>query len=315
MRSHMSDPIFTICTVAYHNFSLLQENIQLTRSLNPSAHIKWLVVNNDISDSSIYQLQSECVHVIDGVPRVTKGSDRGSHHHAAALNRAIAAVDSNLCLILDPDFYIVRPRWATDVEKHLQDYNLAFFVSVWHPSHYKKYRYFPSVHCMFIDLKKVERVNLDFTPELDEASRRIDLLERIPVPRLLRACLKVGISRDTGYKIFAQYYRSLLLHDELVPVWDPNSSLLRSRLKSLIMKLLPDTVSLHPQKKGYYTPSSFLSGLSPKLSNLQCEEFFWKSSPFAFHIRGVGRASRSGCIDQGEITDAVSSFVSGISAQ
>lgn len=102
---------------------------------------------------------------------------RGSYQHAAALNQFLRdhAVRTPYLLILDPDFFIVRSNWIADVISHMSSRGLAFFGAPWHPKWYSKYRYFPCVHCMFIDARQIDCPELDFTPDLVDRGAKADI--------------------------------------------------------------------------------------------------------------------------------------------
>lgn len=101
---------------------------------------------------------------------------RGSYQHAAALNRFIheQEVQTRFLLILDPDFFILQKNWIKEVCKHMETCGLWFFGAPWHPKWFSKHRYFPCVHCLFIDTKYVKYRDLDFTPDLVERGAKAD---------------------------------------------------------------------------------------------------------------------------------------------
>lgn len=101
---------------------------------------------------------------------------RGSYQHAAAVNQFLRdnEITTPYLLILDPDFYIVRNQWIADVTNHMSKRGLAFFGAPWHPKWYSKYRYFPCVHCMFIDARQIDCRHLDYTPDLIERGEKAD---------------------------------------------------------------------------------------------------------------------------------------------
>jgi hypothetical protein len=155
----------TICTVSYQSASLLDLNLTLTRELNPASNIRWLVVdnNNDFTKNDAHEFQ-----LITGDPCINQGKLRGSYHHAQALNKALGYVDTRYVLVIDPDFFIFQENWVNDVLAHMERHNLSFWGAPYYPDLTWKRRYFPTVSCMLIDLEKVKKEELDFTPELDE---------------------------------------------------------------------------------------------------------------------------------------------------
>jgi glycosyltransferase involved in cell wall biosynthesis len=155
----------TICTVSYQSASLLDLNLTLTSKLNPAARYRWLVVDNH--DDFLHEAAHD-FQLIKGDPCVNQGKLRGSYHHAQALNKALNYASTRYLLALDPDFFILRENWIEDVLAHMDKNDLSFWGAPYYPDLNWKRRYFPTVSCMLIDLKKVARAELDFTPELDE---------------------------------------------------------------------------------------------------------------------------------------------------
>lgn len=155
----------TICTVSYHSASLLDLNLTLTKELNPASRFRWLVVdnNNDFPQGATLD-----VELITGDPCINQGKLRGSYHHAQALNKALNHVTTRYVLVIDPDFFIFREHWVNDVLEYMERYNLSFWGAPYYPDLNWKRRYFPTVSCMMIDLEKMKKDELDFTPELDE---------------------------------------------------------------------------------------------------------------------------------------------------
>lgn len=155
----------TICTVSYKSASLLDLNMTLTRELNPASRLRWLVVdnNNDFSKNGIYDFE-----LIQGDACLNQGKLRGSYHHAQALNKALKQVTSRYVLVLDPDFFILRKNWVRELIAHVSFNNISLLGAPYYPNLTWKRRYVPAAYCMFIDLEKISKDKLDFTPELDE---------------------------------------------------------------------------------------------------------------------------------------------------
>ncbi len=173
----------TIGSVYYskENLNLLKLNFYLTKKLNPTSDFCWLIVDNS-PEGSQYKIKEEAtnIKVIKGVKKINKLHAPGSYHHAAAINLSLEHVRTRFLLVLDCDFFIVWGNWINEILDHMQKNNLSFLGSVWHPAWYAKYRYFPSIHCFFIDLGKVDVKKLNFTPDIkdnievyDEALKRL----------------------------------------------------------------------------------------------------------------------------------------------
>jgi hypothetical protein len=308
----------TICSSAIPiDKPYIKLNWELTKRLNRKDGWVWLVLaDNDEGPpgEKIAGIGDERYVIIEGIECETTGPSRGSYHHAAALNKALGCIHTRFVLFLDPDFYIVRKTWMDDVIAHMVNNNLAFFGVPWHPKLHNKYRHFPAVHCLFIDLEKAPVESLDFTPNLDKAFTRFDvtkgklpliLRQRLgPVVKTLKALTledrqSIGSSRDTGYLLFKQYGGDNSLRSECVtPVFRPRSDFrgpayAKSRLNLLIERALPDRMCFIPKKPNYYTKTGFREMGYFDASSRQWEEFIWHDQPFGFHFRGYQQATRN----------------------
>ena len=151
--------------------SYIKKNISLIENLNKNSkkHI-YLIDNFFDKDEDIALTNLNDVYLHKGVKQNKKivSSFRGSYQHAKSLNQFLREhkINTKYLLILDPDFYIIKNDWINKVINFMNTNNLDFFGSPWHPKWYTKYRNFPCVHCMFIDLTKIDQNSLDFTPDL-----------------------------------------------------------------------------------------------------------------------------------------------------
>jgi hypothetical protein len=174
-RQLLDELNLTICSVSFHSRDCLELNLKLTKALNTQDNWTWIIINNSPRNNNEEEsLEDDKCLVIDGVSPDTNlpYSCIGSYHHATALNRALDYIKTRYLLILDPDFYIVRQDWVQFVVDYMESNHLVFFGVPWHPKWYTKYRYFPCVHCLFIDLNKISKENIDFTPNILPAIER-----------------------------------------------------------------------------------------------------------------------------------------------
>jgi len=152
-RSAAATNAVTVCTVSFHNAPHLRLNWMLADALNrDGSEIRWVVAENTPSGSKDRLTADDSrFKVIEGV---------GPEHvpnfqHTIALHKCFEFVTTRFLLVLDPDFYLVRPQWVDAVTRHMLSHDLAFFGVPWHPRFSDKYRYFPAVHCFFVDLDRV----------------------------------------------------------------------------------------------------------------------------------------------------------------
>jgi hypothetical protein len=282
----------TICTVSFRTSNFLERSVELLRKLNPPSTqlTKWLVMENtpegepSLSDS-LPDFQ---------VVRSDHTYHFSSYGHASGFNELLPLIKTRFALFIDPDCFIIRPNWVTDVLEHMQQHDLAFFGTPTHPTANHRFRYFPSPICMFVDLSKASASELDFTPPASRWSNRIWFywilipLGRLPKPIYsIIARLSVNQLQDVGYRIYRRFKNSKKIHSEVVtPVFKPPSA---SPLGRIINRILPDRFNVAPKKAGYTTLRGFKHyGLHDGQSE-GWEEFLWNDSPFAFHTRGVTR--------------------------
>jgi hypothetical protein len=162
---------------------------------------------------------------------------------------------------------------------------------VWHPSWSYQYRYFPSVHFLWIDGEQLPFDGIDLKPQID-ADRWWRLIndERLPIP--FRHTLKATRIRDTGWPLYRRVHGDPTFGREcLVPHFVPDDSR-RYRFETALRWLLPESVCLYPKEESWQTARTFLRDRFPEAYDAGWEEFFWRGEPFAFHLRQVGRRMR-----------------------
>lgn len=305
----------TICTVSYGHKSLIGANIDFVKKMNPGVSVSWVIVENtpDGKKEGFAIGENGNIRVIKGVPNNFNGIGSASYHHASGLNMAIKEVKTAYVLVLDPDFYIVKNNWVQDVMEHMKKKNLAFFGAPYNPKRYMKYREFPCIHCVFIDLTKVEKEKLDFSPQYDQevllrnkemaqvkkAEQKNKILYDLfsNFKKQARIIIKrgaiIGSSRDTGYRFYQDYSRNPILASEcVIPVFKMRLSkmkpaYLNSRVNLFFEKFLPENLSYIPKKSDYYTSRGFGDLGYTDLFSRGWDEFVWRGAPFGFHLQGA----------------------------
>jgi len=299
----------TICTVSFKSTACLDLNYKLTEILNPSASVYWIVADNSPPGYKLdLSPEHENFQIIEGAIFPDNQYAAASYHHAAAMNKTVQEVRTRFLLVLDPDFFIVRHNWIDDVIEHMIKNGLSFFGAPWHPSSFKKWRYFPCVHCMFIDLDRVPRNTLDFFPDFPSApdykirkkhpSSIIDnynhILLSILDPLKFRRRRHISTSRDTSWRIYDRYHTNPLHKSECIqPVfYNP-----RDDWQSYADFILPERYSLLPKKKGYFVKTGFREHGLIDFDIMQCQEFMWRNTPFGMHIRTNPKTAKGQSID------------------
>ncbi len=289
----MQDPSkeLTIASVyhALESKKLLELNWGLTRKLNPESEPNWIVADNSPPDLTD-KLKDGKFTIVEGgkVPANLPAWLKGSYHHSGAINNSLKYVKTRFLLILDCDFYIVRQSWINEILRYMLENDLSFFGAPWHPRHSVKFRYFPAVHSLFIDLNKVDVADLDFRPAYDDIMEKKSFKKKLinkisKVFPFIGERMRIGRSLDTGYPIYLRYANDPKHKSEcIVPVFKPSLSIFNRSLDAI----LPDNLSIIPKKKGYFTDKGFKEIGYADTSSYGWEEFLWQGSPFGFHIRG-----------------------------
>ena len=277
----------TISSV-YHSSAtkeLLLFNLLLTKKMNPGEDFAWVVADNSLGKVPAPN-QGGGFIVIPGADRIDRACSwvRGSYHHAAGIHKTLEHIKTRFALILDSDFFLVRPGWIADVVEHMLEKKLHFFGTPYHPSRLKKYRYFSSINCFFIDLHRIDSKELDFRPDYDDIRSGRSFLQRVKKRVWLLARdlflgdrAKIRNSRDTGYKI-AKHFSQVASFDLAKPVFKPKQPI------SLLEKILPDRFCYAPKKPGYYSETSFAQLGYPDAASFGWEEYVWRGKPFAVHL-------------------------------
>lgn len=282
----------TICSVYHSEESkkLLRLNHALTLKLNQGENFTWIVGDNTPAGFE-GKLQDPDFLIVPGADQsllpayVPKGKGiLGSYVHAAAINRSLKHAKSRFVMILDVDFFIVRPNWIRETLRHMQKEGLAFLGAPWHPRWWKKFRYFPAHHALLIDSEKIKLADLDFLPQYTPESYAL----RMRCKR--RAC--IGRSLDTGYALYEKYYKKITVPYECFkPVFRPYTKaiFLERWARKAIKTLVPDNFLYIPKKNGYFVSAGFRESGYYDASSHGWEEFMWQESPFGFHMRGAKR--------------------------
>lgn len=297
----------TICTVSFCHKRHLELNWNLTEMLNSINQYRWIVVENTPNgEQMILGREDGNVLVLKGAPG--ENVNNPNEHHAAGLHKALEYVDTRFVLILDPDFYIVRPNWVVDILSYMKANNLSLFGVPWHPKWHTKYRYFPCIHCVFVDLKKIPISTLDFMPDFmpfESASIQRRLRNnfltaklRSNVPSVFRNVInllkfmtierrQIGWDGDTGAGLYTHFYqKGGHRYECAVPVFRPRSDIqipIPEGINSKIEKMLPDHLCYIPKQPGYFSRSGFLGG---DTITAEWEEFLWQNRLLGFHVRG-----------------------------
>ena len=282
----------TICSVCHseENRKLLELNHALVSKLNPEKNWIWMVADNTPEGRLAEVIDQRKFKVVPGLTmeKLISSLDpvfshmKAGFHHSTAVHGMISHVKTRFFLLLDSDLYIVRPGWINEVLGHMEKERLAVFDVPWHPRWYKKPRYLPATHSIFVDSQKLKLSELNFFPQLP-SPRHARLLKSLPLPAGLKNIFlgrtQIGVSRDMGFIIGEKLQRDALKYECVLPVFRPKANILNF--------LLPDKFSYLPKKRRSYTKTSFGDLGYPDFALKNgAEEFMWQGRPFCFHLRG-----------------------------
>ena len=287
------DEGLTICSVSFGHARHLEFNQNVVRRLNPAGfeRITWLVAEN-APPGAAHRVASE-TGSFETLPGSAETSRGASYHHAVALNALLRHARTRFVLVLDPDFFILLPGWISRVESHMRDRGLAFFGAPWHPRYVENYRYFPAVHCMFVDRQRLPADALDFRPRIDAPdaapahNRASTLWSRFTLAHRRKQ------PWDTGSRIHEQFGASRVIRSECVlPVFRVESQssagdIHRSARARFLQRVLPDSMCYLPKRRDSYTELGFRerNWIDESLPELW-EELVWRDAPFGLHLRG-----------------------------
>lgn len=150
--------------------SYITRNIDLIKKLNKRDNYIIYLIDNFYESGNDLNFNDQNIFVIKGVSQNNSinSNFRSSYQHAESLNRFMKEnkILTNYLLVLDPDFFILQNDWIKNVTEFMKTDDIDFFGSPWHPKWYTKYRDFPCVHCLFMNMNRVKQESLDFIPNL-----------------------------------------------------------------------------------------------------------------------------------------------------
>ncbi len=299
-------PELSILTVGIEkHYGYIRRQIEMIDALNPGARFHLIAVDNGAVGEPVLTLEDPRAEVLAGVdPEPLPVPGRGSYHHAAALNMAVRRVTTRYALVIDPDLFVVYRNWISDCLAHVKSRGLAFFGVPWHPRWYRKWRDFPCVHFLLIDLHQAPAEELDFTPaivedrEQDERPLQLWLKKHASV---WYARSVVETRRDTGWKLRERFRDAP--SELILPLVDLDAELTRPKhLQTArgrwLERLVPRRWRFLPADGTWLAPQDAPGFGAEAFEQLEPEMFVWRGAPFAFHMRRNVRDRVFGRIDQ-----------------
>lgn len=277
-----------VCMVSFNDDRHIEGSIKCLRTLNPDCEFRFIISNNSKNSLSINNVLDEDL-LIDGPQRkhAFAWNRNPSEWHGEALNSTINHVNARFLLIVDPDFYVLRNNGLHDLIRIFDTSHISAIGVPWHPKWKYKPKNCPTAHFLLIDLKKINKANLDFRPDSPHWAFKIPLINYF-LPKLKLDWLRYGLDRDTGSRLISK------------------NSLQRSTL------LLMDPIHKHSETNcvasaiwfvfKYWESCRGVRTKSPKLlskedviplGSLDVESFLFQNDLFGVHVRGHPRGARN----------------------
>lgn len=290
----MSLTYLTFCTVSYRDEDLLALNYTLTQQVNAGMEYCWVIGENYPITNSFGIRDCGNITILPG----SKGRHIPSYHHTTTLNSCVRSVESRYVCIIDPDFFVIEKDWVAQTLDHMDRNGLIFLGVPWHPKHFTKYRGFPCVHFMLIDLHRISREKLDFRPtKMDnleafyaKKQTRTGWLRRLTRVLLLNRW-KIGREGDTGTRLY-EMHSGADYFEVMKPVLFGNSLFKDQRLEKWnrwLDKFMPQGLRYRPEAGTFV---SLEAGFFPSFKDDLWELFYWRGRPFGFHLRKYKRPQK-----------------------
>src|SRR3989344_5037629 len=348
---------FTICSSYYspQSKALLELNRELAEAKNPGISLPWVVADNTPPGFVGEKLNDKRFTFVPGArelePEHITGYHRGktpSCEHGVVLNNFHKYVKTRFALIVDNDFFIIQKGWIDRVLRHMDENNITFFGSPFHPRYYHKLRYFPCPQLFFIDTKHMPLDSLNFMPLCDfslESKQQnvqvqnknmrsgVSLASRVRKiarfifgapdkynyhynPFSVRERGMIEGSFDTVTHILKSYRDNPRAVSEcLQPVFKPRIDGGRGGLyylaNRIIEAFLPDRLCFIPKRSGYFTTRGFKDRGYYDVQGVDqwWEELVWNNEPFGFHLRQHRSVKRRGLdADLAFVKEIIASF-------
>jgi len=248
---------------------------------------EWIVTENSLDPLERQMLESSSrIRVLDSPEEATKppeGYSPRSYPHAVALNDLLKHSDTEFTVILDPDFFLLRPKWDGFLLNLLAE-DISMIGAPYHPTRRLKFGLnFPTVTFMCFRTKDLLALDVDFRPNpyppIESFSYRT---------RVLR-WMHFGTWRDTGWRVCERFTNSgfhAISFD--TPLLRPRSQTIARRLVNI---LLPQRL-LELPKRPYLRPDNGLiteAELEGAPGGARYEEFYLRGELMACHLRGASQ--------------------------
>ena len=297
----MSD--LTLLTTVATNSDIEQfdMNYNLIRSLNPDINFKWLITDNtklDGNNMDVDWSNYSFVEVFDGFSMdfikkefSIEKDGYSNYRHGYCLNYLISQVNTKFFVIIDPDFFVFKEDWLSNITGYMKDKDLSFFGAPWFPLyHHKVNRYFPVHYFLLGDLTKVNKSLIDFVPN---DYNEFKIKEEGNILSKLSWCFSfdkrknnVSCNKDTSYGMGSIFKE--VKYKTLQPVFKAKKHFNRLVIYVNLFyeRFLRDELCYFPKKKGFYRTKGLKDeGKIGAYDDFGFEEYYFNNEIFGVHAR------------------------------
>jgi hypothetical protein len=275
-REKKDDFEVTVCTVNWFSTELVEE---LFLNLNQKAaglgKIKYIVIDNTNGGD-------ENLKRIEGLPLPVRiipcdtQKKKGSFAHGMALNLAMGKLDTEYCLIVDPDVHIFISGWDKFCIEKINSERCPSIGTSYPPWQLGMYHNFPTPVFCFFRTADYRNMNADWTAY---SKNSIVNFYNFARRQMLRCCLFITRKKYQRYRIIRRIWTNL---EKIIGVCSPDTGnrIARKAKKEKIKAVLFRAV----------LPDEFKSQESEALKNLAVdfELYYLDDEPILTHKYGTG---------------------------
>ena len=246
------------------DLDLLLYNLDLLKEKNKNLKFDINILNNSklsFKNKSNYQIID-----IDNKNNSKNYYSHGSVQHGESLNiffKTIFKKKYKYLLIIDPDIFMIKKNILSKNLTYMKKNKLTFYGSCWHPFWFRKFKNFPSIHCLFINTNIIDLIYLDFMPNninQNQIPKNYNNKKKKNYKSLIRIIKFYTINRifisksmDTGSKIYLNFKSSKYKYDVFEPGLNNNNfffqfPFLKNKFFRYFESLLPENISYLPKK-------------------------------------------------------------------
>ena len=269
---------FALVFVSYFNEVDIKDNLRIFfenhRRISCDLQIIIVETGGNIASimSEIPEEASKRLKVLAGPKKIVGHPAPGSRQHADSLDLAysycLSEGFSYVCFC-DPDLVVTASNWIEEFVAEMKSKSAPILGVPYFPIYYSKYRYFPTVMFVVLELDFFKKINIKFSDQIQLGIGRFakpagssywkTVRDRLPVflRMITLSRLKVGKSRDTGYEFYSQCISMGLRYVSLKPLvlhsqFPFEFNYFKYAIIRIIDALVYEKYAIFPKEKGSY---------------------------------------------------------------